>query len=54
MTDLENSLRIVDLSSLTVNRVAVTSGTGTGAAANRAAPAPIYSYTIALRTYWLK
>lgn len=51
MTDLENSLRIVDLSSLTVSRVALSTTNG---AANSAASTPVYSYNIALRTYWLK
>lgn len=47
MTDLETSLRVVDLSSLTVSRVSSASQAGS-------TRGPVYSYTIALRTYWLK
>jgi len=43
MSDLETSLRIVDLVSLTISRTAITT-TGD----------PIYSYDVTLRTYWLK
>jgi Tfp pilus assembly protein PilO len=43
MTDLENSLRIVDLSSLVISRASGSSGN-----------APVYTYNISLRTYWLK
>jgi len=48
LTDLENSLRIVDLSSLAISRTVVASG-----AVNRSSE-PLYGYTITLKTYWLK
>lgn len=42
LQDLESSLRVVDLNSLTVSRTTVAGG------------APVYSYDVTLRTYWLK
>lgn len=48
LTDLETSLRIVDLVSLTV----APSGTSNTAAGRPAEP--VYNYGITLRTYWLK
>ena len=48
LTELETSLRIVDLASLTISPAASNSTTG-------AKPAePVYNYNITLRTYWLK
>lgn len=44
LSDLESSLRIVDLVSLSLARSSAT-GQGTG---------PLYTYDITLRTYWLK
>jgi Tfp pilus assembly protein PilO len=49
LTDLETSLRIVDLVSLSVSANASTAG-----AAAQAASSPLYTYNITLRTYWLK
>lgn len=42
LTDLEHSLRIVDLSSLTITQQGASSG------------APSYKYDITIKTYWLK
>ena len=42
MRDLQSSLRIVDLSSLSINPASVVG------------PEPLYTYKVALRTYWLK
>jgi Tfp pilus assembly protein PilO len=50
MNDLQSSLRIVDVVSLTVNPVATT-GNATHAGV---ADQPLYTYQITLRTYWLK
>lgn len=44
MIDLESSLRIVDLSSLTLARSGATGGKGE----------TVYTFNITLRTYWLK
>lgn len=44
ITDLETSLRIVDISSLRLNKSDAISSTGE----------PLYSYEVSLRTYWLK
>lgn len=50
MNDLQSSLRIVDIVSLTVNPVGTTNS-----AARPGGPAqPVYTYQITLRTYWLK
>ena len=47
LSDLESSLRIVDLATLSGSRATPSSGT-------RALSPEVYSYTITLRTYWLK
>jgi Tfp pilus assembly protein PilO len=47
LSDLESSLRIVDLATLSVSRAP--SSPGTSVSDSR-----IYAYTITLRTYWLK
>jgi Tfp pilus assembly protein PilO len=48
LTDLETSLRIVDLVSITVAPAATANG------ASSTGTEPLYSYGITLRTYWLK
>ena len=48
LRDLESSLRIVDLVSLRVNPAGGSSSAQDGAAAQ-----PIYTFGVALRTYWL-
>ena len=50
MTDLESSLRILDLVSLTIS----SDSASATATAGQAAAQPIYDYDITLRTYWLK
>ncbi|OGG53495.1 hypothetical protein A3H16_03760 [Candidatus Kaiserbacteria bacterium RIFCSPLOWO2_12_FULL_53_8] len=51
LTDLESSLRIVDLVSLSVTSdTSATSDTRTPAGTSE----PVYTYNITLRTYWLK
>lgn len=46
LTDLEHSLRVVDLASLTIER-----GTAPGASVRGG---PAYRYTMTINTYWLK
>lgn len=46
MTELESSLRIVDLVSLSI--------TGDGSPAQGGSTDPVYTFSINLRTYWLK
>ena len=48
LSDLQSSLRIVDIVSLTV------SPASTGSGAHAGATQPLYTYQITLRTYWLK
>jgi len=57
ITDLEDSLRIVDLASLSISRAAGTTGSANGTTAGATLggqSVPAYTYTISLRTYWLK
>jgi Tfp pilus assembly protein PilO len=50
MNDLQSSLRVVDIVSLTVSPVGTTNAAG-----RPGVPAqPVYTYQITLRTYWLK
>lgn len=51
MNNLQSSLRIVEIVSLTVNPVATTAVPGRVATA---AAQPLYTYQVTLRTYWLK
>lgn len=51
MSDLESSLRVVDLVSLTISRDTLAGGS-TDASAR--VGTPVYTYDITLRTYWLK
>ncbi len=46
MAELESSLRIVDLVSLSI--------TGNGATASAGPSEPVYTFSVGLRTYWLK
>jgi Tfp pilus assembly protein PilO len=48
LTELETSLRIVDLASLTISPASSNTTTGVKPAE------PVYNYNITLRTYWLK
>jgi Tfp pilus assembly protein PilO len=47
LSDLDSSLRIVDLTSLMI-------APGAGSSAAAATSSPLYTYTITLQTYWLK
>jgi Tfp pilus assembly protein PilO len=49
VTDLETSLRVVDLVSLSISP-----NTSASVQKGSAAPDPVYTYDITLRTYWLK
>lgn len=52
LTDLESSLRVVDLSSLSISS---TLAPASGQQAQiQASSEPVYNYNVALRTYWLK
>lgn len=53
MTDLESSLRVVDLVSLTITPDSVQPGQQAPAGA-QVSVEPIYKYDVTLRTYWLK
>lgn len=52
MTDLESSLRVVDLVALSISS-SVPGGAGPAGSITRSGP-PLYTYDITLRTYWLK
>jgi Tfp pilus assembly protein PilO len=55
MGNLQSSLRILDLVSLTVaDDTGSAPGAGTAAKAAAPVPEPVYDYNITLRTYWLK
>lgn len=49
LDDLEKSLRIVDLTSLTITQGGAGQFAGVGAAGE-----PVYTYGVTLKTYWLK
>lgn len=52
LTDLETSLRVVDLTSLNITSASGSSVVSNGIPGNGGGP--VYNYTITLRTYWLK
>ena len=54
MTDLESSLRVVDLVSLTIDPDSSAAGAASADGRVQNISEPQYSYKITLRTYWLK
>lgn len=54
VNDLESSLRVVELVSLSVSSDTTNAGAGAGALAAGSSAGTVYTYNITLRTYWLK